>query len=210
MKKAIFTLLLSAVTLAALAQNPKYVERMKANIAALDTVRSPEELIALSAAFERIGDAEKNQWLPYYYASLAQVWRGFRDREGDKDAIATQATNLLNKAEALDKNAELEIVRNMIATIQMLVDPASRYMTYGIQASNALSAAKKMDANNPRVYYLEGQSLLGTPPQYGGGKDKAKPVLQKSIELFATQKPASELHPSWGKYAAEKALEQCK
>lgn len=209
MKQLIITALLLALGLGAFAQNEKYTQRMKANIAMLDSAKTPADYIAVSAAFERIGDAEKSQWLPYYYASLAQVWRGFRDQKADKDAIAAQATQLINKAEAIEKNAETAIVKNMIATIQMLVDPASRYMSYGMEAGNALSQAKQLDANNPRIYYLEGQSLFGTPPQFGGGKDKAKPLFEKSIALFETFKPASELHPVWGKVAAERSLAQC-
>jgi hypothetical protein len=209
MKHIIITALLLALGLGAFAQNEKYLQRMKANIAALDSAKAPEDFIAVSAAFERIGDAEKNQWLPYYYAALAHVWRGFRDQKGDKDAIAIQASSLISKAEAIEKNAEIAIVKNMIATVQMLVDPASRYMTYGMDAAKALSEAKQLDSNNPRIYFLEGQSVMGTPPQFGGGKDKAKPLFERSLALFNSYKPASELHPVWGKAAAEKSLAQC-
>ncbi len=182
---------------------------MKANIDLLYSAQSSEDYNNVAASFERIGDAEKNQWLPYYYASLAHVWRGFNDAKADKDAVATQANTLLAKAEALDKNAELAIVKNMIATLQMLVDPQARFMSYGMEANKALGMARQMDPNNPRIYYLEGQSLMGTPPQFGGGKDKAKPLFEKSVKLFETFKPTSELHPNWGKTVAEKLLVQC-
>ena len=209
MKSIILTSLFLAMSVITFAQNEKYVQRMQANIAMLDSAKTPEQLIAVGASFERIADAEKNQWLPYYYASLAHVWRGFNDNKANKDEVAAQATALIAKAEALDKNAEIAIVKNMIATIQMLVDPQSRFMSYGMEANQALGMAKKLDPNNPRIYYLEGQSTMGTPAQFGGGKDKAKPMFQKAVQLFETFKPATNLHPTWGKTAAEKLLIQC-
>jgi hypothetical protein len=98
----------------------------------------------------------------------------------------------------------------MTATMRMLVDPQSRYMQYGTKMSEALAIAKKIDPNNPRVYLLEGQGLFGTPPQFGGGKDKAKVVFEKSLALFEVQKPETTIHPKWGKSTAEAMLARSK
>ena len=77
------------------------------------------------------------------------------------------------------------------------------------EATAALENAKKADPTNPRPYMLDGQSVMNTPEAFGGGKANAKPLLQKAVDLFATFKPASELHPSWGKKQAESLLAQC-
>jgi hypothetical protein len=82
-------------------------------------------------------------------------------------------------------------------------------MQYSPIAGEALGKAKAIEPTNPRVYYLEGQSLFGTPTQFGGGKDKAKPLFEKSLALFATYKPASALHPTWGKKQTEQMLAKC-
>ncbi|HZH37826.1 MAG TPA: hypothetical protein VEX65_11150, partial [Flavisolibacter sp.] len=69
MKKVLFSLsLLVSFTFVAVAQSAKYMGAMQEKIAAVDSVRSEQGLLDLSATFERIGDAEKTQWLPYYYA----------------------------------------------------------------------------------------------------------------------------------------------
>jgi hypothetical protein len=52
-------------------------------------------------------------------------------------------------------------------------------------------------------------SLFNTPAEYGGGKDKAKPVFQKSVDLFKSFKPKSDLHPKWGQKIAEDMLAKC-
>jgi hypothetical protein len=51
-------------------------------------------------------------------------------------------------------------------------------------------------------------SLFGTPVQFGGGKDKAKPLFEKAIELFKIEKPG-QFYPHWGQKDAETQLALC-
>jgi hypothetical protein len=207
MQKLMLALVL-LITLAAEAQSDKYTQAMQKNIAVLDSAKSTDQLESLASAFERIGDAEKTQWLPYYYAALAQTWIGWNPATKDKDANSAKINAYLAKAEALEKNGELYAVENMSATQQMLVDPQSRFMTNGKDAAAALQKGMQADPNNPRLYYLQGMSLFGTPPQYGGGKDKAKPLFEKSVALFKAAQPKP-LYPHWGEDQAVKMLAQC-
>ena len=200
-----FALLLS---LSGSAQSDKYAQSMQKNIALLDSAKTTDELLSLAGTFERIGEAEKTQWLPYYYAALAQTWIGWNPATKDKDANSQQINAYLAKAEAIEKNAETYAVENMSATQQMLVDPQTRWATNGKDAATALQKGMSADPNNPRLYYLQGMSLFGTPPQFGGGKDKAKPLFEKSVALFKTAQPKP-LYPTWGKQQAETMLAQC-
>jgi hypothetical protein len=207
MQKAILALAL-LITLTASAQSDKYNQVMQKNIALLDSAKATDELQSLAGTFERIGDAEKTQWLPYYYAALAQTWIGWNPAVKDKDANSQKINAYLAKAEAIEKNAELYAVENMSATQQMLVDPQSRYMTNGKDAATALQKGMQADPNNPRLYYLQGMSLFGTPSQFGGGKDKAKPLFEKSIALYKAAQPKP-LYPHWGQDQAVSMLAQC-
>src|SRR5580692_4622748 len=207
MQKAILALAL-LITITASAQSDKYNQVMQKNIALLDSAKTTDQLQSLAATFERIGDAEKTQWLPYYYAALAQTWIGWNPETKDKDANSQKINAYLTKAEAIEKNAETYAVENMSATQQMLVDPQSRYMTNGKDAAEALQKGLAIDPNNPRLYYLQGMSLFNTPPQFGGGKDKAKPVFEKSVTLFKSAQPKP-LYPNWGQKQAEQMLAQC-
>jgi hypothetical protein len=190
------------------AQSERFVSAMKKNITLMDSAKSTADFQSVANAFERIGDAEKTQWLPYYYAGLALTRIGWTDQKIDKDANADKIKALCDKAEALDKNAEICTIRNMAATQQMMVDPQSRWQTYGMEASTALEKGMKLDPNNPRLYYLQGMTLFNTPEQFGGGKDKAKPVFEKSVALFKTAQ-SKELYPDWGKDQAEQMLAKC-
>jgi hypothetical protein len=211
MKKTILLVMLAIIATSSYAQSDKFKQAMETNIAALDAAKSPADLQNVAASFERIASAEKTQWLPFYYAAIANIWRGFSAPNEEKDDIATQAENLLAKAEALEaNNAEIFIAKNMTSTIHMIVDPQTRWQTYGGKGAQDLAVAKKLDVNNPRIYFLEGQGIFGMPVQFGGGKDKAKPLFEKSVALFDTYKPVNNLYPNWGKKNAADMLEQCK
>ena len=213
MKKCIF-LLIAAINLqvAAFSQSDKYVTAMQKNLALFDSAKTAEDYAKLSNTFERIGDAEKTQWLPYYYAGLAITTSGWTPAITDKDANAARINSFCDKAESIatsdaDK-AEILTLRNMSATQQMIVDPQNRWMTYGKAAGEALEKALKLDPNNPRLYYLQGMSLFGTPEQFGGGKAKAKPVFEKAVQLYKEQKPKP-LYPDWGQKQTEDMIVQC-
>jgi len=196
------------ISMTAGAQSAKYTEAMTKNIALLDSAKSVDQLLSLASTFDRIGDAEKTQWLPYYYAALAQTWIGWMPATTDKDGNAQKINAYLAKAEAIEKNSETYAVENMAATQQMLVDPQTRWATNGKDAAAALQKGLELDPNNPRLYYLQGMSLFGTPTQYGGGKDKAKPLFEKSIALYKSAQPKP-LYPTWGEKQAENMLAQC-
>ena len=210
MKKSIS--ILSAILVAGIsfAQMPeKFVKAMEPKMAAVDTTVTVQGLTDLANAFERIADAEKNQWLAYYYAAYCNASAGLMvasagdmmAAKADKtDPYADKAEKQISKAEELMKdNSEIFVVKKMIATLRMIGDPMNRYMTYGPEAAQALETAKKLDANNPRVYLLEGQDKYFTPEQFGGNKDEAKVLFEKTKQLFETFKPATNIHPNWGK-----------
>src|ERR1700710_2450850 len=130
MKRSMLFLLLSFTMLTGFAQSDKYAAVMQKNIASMDAAKSAADLQDVAASFERVGDAEKTQWLPYYYAALAQTWIGWMPDVKDKDANAEKIKVYLTKAEAIEKNAETYAVANMVATQQMIVDPQARWQTY--------------------------------------------------------------------------------
>jgi len=214
MKKYLF--FLGAVLMlqaAAFSQSDKYAVAMEKTLALFDSAKTVEDFTKMANTFERIGDAEKTQWLPYYYAGLALCTSGWMPEVKDKDANSTRINGFCDKAESIatsdaDK-AEILSIRNMSATQQMMVDPPNRWMSYGQTAGQALEKALKLDPNNPRLYYLKGMSLFGTPEQFGGGKDKAKPVFEKAAELYKQQKPGK-FYPRWGQKQTDEMIAQCK
>lgn len=207
--KKIFSViaLLSVLTLNA---QTKYESAMQNGFAKLKETKGADDLQALGAYYERIAEAEKTQWLPYYYAARHYTISAFMNPAADKDKVASKVSELINKAETIEPaNAEIYCLKQQVAVMQLLVDPMSRWQTFGAQASEAIAKAKQIDPSNPRPYLLEGQYLMNVPEAFGGGKAVAKKLFEKSLELFSGFKPSSALHPNWGKEQAEQLLAAC-
>jgi hypothetical protein len=212
MKKIILLFVCIAAIFNATAQSEKYQKAMAANLAKMGTAKTALDYQTLSAGFERIATAEKDQWLAYYYAAQTQILNGFMQTEvAGNDAIADKAEALMNKADSLQKdNSEISCLRSMAGTLRMLVNPMQRYMQYAKQINGSMEIAKKQDPSNPRPYYLQGQNLKNTPEQFGGGCKTAKPIMEQAIKLYEAFKPASPLHPNWGKAQTAELLATCK
>lgn len=212
MKQLFFSTLL-LITVGVYAQNERYETAMKKNMSQLDSAatKGPAEFTALADNFTRIGDAEKNQWLPYYYASYATVMSAIMIEDKSKsDGLADKADGLLKKAESLagKENSETCVIRSMIASAHMMVDPQSRYMEYGPLSASNLEKAKALDPTNPRPVYLEGQAKFYTPEEFGGGKAAAKAMFTKALSMYSSFKPATTLSPNWGEASTKYFLAQ--
>ena len=212
MKKLFLSTIVLFSTIILCAQSEKYTAAMKKNLAAIDTsFKNPTDLLTVANNFERIADAEKSQWLPYYYAAFCQVNYGFLLQDKDKvDGFADKATVLIAKADSISpNNSEISCIKSMIASCHMMVNPQQRWQEYGQASGSNIEAAMQQDPANPRPYYLKGQGLVYTPEQFGGGCKTAKPILETAIEKYASFKPVSEISPNWGKKQVEGLLKGC-
>ncbi|MBF8457985.1 hypothetical protein IV494_12435 [Kaistella sp. G5-32] len=206
MKKLFLTTLL-AISVSTFAQTA-FDKVMTEKITKMEQAQTPEELTALSNDFARIGDKEKTQWLPYYYAAHSSIEKGRKLMRTGKltelDAIAAEAQTNLDKASALSKdNAENMILQKMIHSMKMMVNPQARFMSEGMLAADALSKAAKLDPENPRISLLQAEDTYFTPEQFGGSKTKGLELFQKSLDQFKVYKPKTALDPNWGKGEAE-------
>lgn len=213
MKKAILMVAIITSACFTFAQSAKYETAMKTNIAQLDSLMTKNNYEELANNFTRIGDAEKTQWLPYYYAAFCYATEAMNEKDNSKkDAIADKASAQITKAETIlgKENSETDVIKAMIATAHMTVDPQTRYMTYGVAISENTKNAETLDPTNPRPVLFEAENKYFTPEAYGGGKSVAKGLFDKAKELFDTFKPESDISPNWGKTSLDYFLSQYK
>jgi len=216
MKKLLTTSLLTLLSMVSVfAQNEKYVQAMTASIELLDKVdkakNDPVELQGIANRFERIATAETKEWLPRYYAAYCYTLMGLSGNSiADKDKYLDKADGLLKEAETLagKPSDEILIMKAYAAQIRLAADAMNRWQKYGALFTENIDAAKAVNSDNPRIYYLEGSSLFFTPEEYGGGKKVAKPLLEKAVAKFAAFKPQSSISPQWGRMEAEWMLSQ--
>jgi hypothetical protein len=213
MKKSLLIIGSFFLMLSSFAQNEKFVAAIKKNLAGMDSAfKNPSNLLSLANNFERIANAEKKEWLAYYYAAFCQVNYGFMEKDKSKvDAIADKATELINKADSLNpNNSEISCIKSMIASCHMMVNPMQRWQEYGAESNSNMEAAMAQDPTNPRPYFLKGQGLRYTPEQFGGGCKTALPVVKTALEKYDNFKAASDIHPNWGREMTQQIVDACK
>ena len=209
MKKSIIIFACAIGIVSVKAQSAKYTEFMKKNIAMLDSVKTADDLQNSANNFDRIANAEKTQWQPYYYEGYALVMKSFMTKDPKAiDANCDKADEMLTMAESLsNNNSEINTLKGMVLQARMQADQ-SRGMTMGPKSTQILMKAMQEDTTNPRAKIMLAQNMFYTPAAFGGSKEKATGLLKKAVANYDTFKPATELDPTWGKEYAVGLLAQ--
>lgn len=194
----------------AMGQEDRYTTAMKSAIEIMDQASDPAEFVESANRFERIANAEKSRWMPYYYASYSLVVMSFDESDGgQKDLILDRAQELLDRALELEpKESELHVLQAFLYPSRILVDPMGRGMTYIEKMFTELETAKSLNSENPRIYYLDGINKLNLPPSFGGGADVAKPILDEALTKFEAFENNDPLWPNWGEEGTRAELEK--
>ncbi|MEO6037907.1 MAG: hypothetical protein ABIQ93_05790 [Saprospiraceae bacterium] len=213
MKNALAILLLLLTAGAAQAQtNEKFVQAMEKTLAGLDTLKTAEDWQTKSNAFERIAQKETKEWLPQYYVALCQTMIfNFEKDAAKQEALTNKAEQYIAQADSLmPNNSEVYVVRSMVTSLRIRLNPMVNGPKYGMMASMYLQKSKTLDPSNPRAYTQEGISTYFTPEQWGGSKEKGKALLETADLKYEAFKPASTIAPSWGKAANDYILKMAK
>ncbi len=189
----------------------KYDNSMKAAIKKLNEATTMEVHHDVAATFERIGEAERNLWLPYYYSGLAYIWSSHLSTDmAVIDGELDKAQKMVEKAGELSSdNDEIVTLQGYIYMMRVAVDPATRGMQYSSMALEELGRAVSMNRENPRALMILGRMQLGMYQFMGMDTSESCEIIERANMLFKNQKPANELDPSWGSKEAAAFLEEC-
>lgn len=210
--KALKVLTLLLISIAAFASNEKYVEAMKKNIEAVYKAPTIEELQSAVNALNRIGDAEKTKWEPYYYASFGNIMLATRETDvNKKDSYLDLAKVALDKALTIQPNeSELAALEGFIHMIRTSVDPQTRGAKYSMLSMQAFGKALTLNPNNPRAMALMAQMQFGTAQFFKQEPTEACETNAKALQLFVDATTSNPLAPVWGKGMAEALVANCK
>ncbi len=177
----------------------------------MDSIKGLPDMMKVSAQFDMIADKWANEWSANYYAAYGKVIASFMVQDSKKkDLFLDEADKYFEKVKTLgNENDETWVLAALITSARISVDGQNRGMQYGVTFNEDIAKAEKINPSNPRIHYLKGASLFYTPDMYGGGKEMAKPELEKAKELFAKESKTSILKPSWGEKQNQDMLKQC-
>ncbi|MGB3848485.1 MAG: hypothetical protein WA958_00845 [Tunicatimonas sp.] len=191
---------------------PSYQQAMEESIASLNQASDSKQLLAVANRFERIARAEKDEWLPWYYAAYATLNRAIgSDGASEKDQLLDQAQQYLDEATAVEENeSELVALQGYVHTIRVTVDPANRGPQLAPLATQTLGKAVQMNPDNPRALFLLGQMQYGTAQFFGADTAEACHLIQQAVAKYESVTSEVALMPNWGEKSAQRMSEQCK
>ncbi len=202
---ALFCLALSA------AKAQTIEESLKSPLDKFDAAKTPQEMIAASSQLDLIAAKWPGQWISHYYTALSKIRISFALPEKTKRDLYLDVANVyLDKADKLSpNNQEILILQAWAAKARIAIDGQDRWKKFGEVYDGYIGRAKKINPENPRIYYLEGQGPFYKPKIWGGGKDKALPFFEKAKDLFARENKSNILVPHWGEKENNEMLKQC-
>ncbi len=98
----------------------------------------------------------------------------------------------------------------MIHTAWIEYNPMTNGQRLSGDVMYILNKAYKIAAENPRVVFQKASFEKGMAQYFGQDTQSMCAQIEKAIELFATFKPESALHPSWGLDRAQEEVKACK
>lgn len=211
MKTKLFFIAIALFSISVCGQENSYTSAMNSALMQMDQAADSEQYLDCAMSFERIATAEKNKWIPYYYASHCLTLMSFQENSGEqRDQVLDRAQELLDQALNLKPNkaaeSELQVLQAFIYPSRIMVDPMARGGVYFAKMFASLESAKKLNPENPRSFFLEGSYRLNTPAEMGGGAEVARPILEEALVLYKSFSTPDPLWPSWGEEATRDEL----
>jgi hypothetical protein len=193
-------------------QSKSYVIAMKKAVTYLDTVTwGYANYVAGAEKFEFIATSAPGEWMPYYYHAFCatSLSRQVSD-PASIDSLTGIADRDLRIADSLSpNNSEVYCLKSLNVISKINADYMRRGMSYSKIANDILDLAQKLDSGNPRIYYLRGSYLFFRPKQFGGGKDAARPWLEKANNIYDKRDIGQgDPTPHWGKRETSELLKR--
>jgi len=162
--------------------------------------------------FERIAKAEKDNWLPFYYAAHIHIITAFNIKDGEEIQLRlTKAQDYLNEAKTFsDNNAEIAIMQAMLHTAYVVFDGAKYGMTLSPKVEALYQTAKKLEPKNPRAILCHAEWNMGAAKFWGKDPKAFCPEIEKAMDLFDNEKESKiPFYPNWGKDQVTRVQKNC-
>jgi tetratricopeptide (TPR) repeat protein len=201
----LLALVLLAGTRPATAQSPSSPDSLilkgKAFLDAGANRGSVDSLKQARALFKQATGGPNHQALAHYYAALANYRLNNQypnDAENKREPVLKDAIEHLKTATDLAPTmADAWALLSGCYGQRMGLDPL-RSVTLGPKASDAMSTAKDLAPENPRVWIIDGTSDFFTPIMFGGDKERALRKFKKAGRLAEAESVDNPLRPDWG------------
>ncbi|WP_353126313.1 hypothetical protein [Parapedobacter pyrenivorans] len=202
--KKVMIMLVALIPVGGFAQQQGDPSALEQLVAKLDNATTVADYEALETQFVTLSAADE-QWLPPYYAALCDANIGFLlEKEGERIEPYSdrgleqlkEARSRIDTATQQKELAEVYVVASLLYRTKVFVNPMTMGRKYGPTAGKYLQLALQLDAGNPRAIYVDAWNKYHTPKAWGGDRELAKELAQKSLALLGQEQQG--VQPHWG------------
>ena len=161
--------------------------------------------------FERISNAEKENWLPPFYAATVQILESFQIKDENKlKSKLTKAQEFIDLA-ALNSpnNPEILITQALLNTAYIVFDGQKYGMSMSMKNTALYTKALKIAPNNPRVIFSKAENDIGAARFFGQSTAPFCKDVKKAIALSKEEKMTVKFYPTFLLKRAEEVLKKC-
>jgi len=189
------------------AQNDEYHKGMQK---AFDLWQQ-EKTSEASNLFERIANAETENWIPSYYTAYMNTIYSFGEKDAAKHHAQLEKAQLyVDKAFGIsENNPELMVLQALIHTAWIAFDGQTYGMTLSGKTTQLYQKALAIAPENPRVLLSYAEWNMGSARFFGKDITPYCKDVEKALQLFVTFKDETPFYPSWGKSRAKEVLASC-
>lgn len=164
-----------------------------------------------TALFERIAQAEKDNWIPLYHAANVLIATQFQLKD------QTVKNDMLEKAKAIiesahkrsDNNSELITLEGMLYTAYVAMDPETFGMKYTPIVMQLHARALEINPNNPRALANQIEYEMGSARFFGSDLTPFCERMKKIIPKFENEISSEPFAPSHGLERAKQIVNSC-
>lgn len=169
------------------------------------------KLTEASQLFERIAAAEKENWLPPFYAAYIEILGSFGIKdETILNAKLTKAQKLLDDATSIsENNPEIIITQALLNTAYIAFDGQRYGMTMSGKNSQLYAKALQIAPKNPRVILGNAEWNMGAAKFFGQSTKPFCDEIKRAIEIGKEEKNDTPFYPRFQLKRAEDVLKKC-
>jgi len=188
-------------------QAQNYEESMKKAFSLWENGRD-ERAVAL---FQRIAQAETEEWLPSYYAANIDIVHSFTNGQLEtvQSHLDRARKNLDIAVKRSPNNSEITTLEGLYYTVYVRIDPA----TYGMKYSNKIMAlhekAVELNPKNPRAHMNLIEYEMGYARFMGEDMTPFCTMMEQVLPLFDEQDTSIAFLPKYGKERALEIVNSC-
>jgi hypothetical protein len=213
MKTILLSIVILMTAITGKSQSKQYVGAMGEALGQYATCKSVSDFQALGNRFALIANAEKSEWLPYYYHAHCYILMSFMETNDavKKDSYLDEAEKSITKMiELAPMESEVYALQSMFFSARLIVNPMERGQKYSALSAQAVGTSLGLDADNPRAKFLKLRNEMGAAQFFGKDPKEFCPQASELLASWDTFKVKSPLYPAWGKEQVEEIVNGCK